>query len=365
MLDFTTLFRPLVERGQLLYFVYHMESGQVAYASASSQAFFGVAPEALNDELPKLIARVHPEDQEFVTARLGHLQQGKFVEDVELRLLPADDPEGPVQWLCVAAARVEETPGNTYISGTVQDITRNREYIENADRFNKKKNTTLEILSHDLAGPFIMIKQVAGFISDRVGNLQDVRLNELLNVMQTTCQDSINMIRDFVDNEFLESVNVQMKTERYNLAYELRETIKQLQNVEENLSKHFSYEGPEQLYYTLDHNKFMQVINNLISNSIKFTPDGGSISVSLQQHPHEVLITVTDTGIGIPQALQPALFERFTPARRPGLRGERTTGLGMSIIKTIVELHGGHIRMESKEQEGTTFYISLPPEQEG
>ncbi|TGE05441.1 sensor histidine kinase [Hymenobacter fodinae] len=363
MLDFATLFRPLAERGQLLYFVYHPESGRVVYASASCQSVLGVEPEALTEALPSIVARVHPDDISYAQARLGHLQQGRFVEDVELRLEKPNDPEGGVQWLCITAARVEHESGTTYISGTVADVTRNREYLENADRFNTKKNTTLEILSHDLAGPFIMIKQVAGFVSEKVEELNDSTINELLMVMQTTCQDSINMIRDFVDTEFLESVNVQMKPERTNLAEELRQLIEQFQSSEENLSKHFAYEGPEQLYYSLDKNKFMQVINNLLSNSIKFTPDGGQITIYLQEDAQEVQIRVVDTGVGIPAALQPVLFERFTPARRPGLRGEKTTGLGMSIIKAIVELHGGRIWVESAEEQGSTFFIALPREQ--
>jgi two-component system sensor histidine kinase VicK len=363
MLDFAALFRPLAERGQLLYFVYHQESERVVYASSSCQSVLGVEPEALTEALPGIVARVHPDDQNYAQARLGHLQQGRFVEDVEVRLVKPDDPEGAVQWLCVTAARVEQEPGTTYISGTVQDITRNREYLENADRFNTKKNTTLEILSHDLAGPFIMIKQVAGYVSEKVGGLNDSTLDDLLTVMQTTCQDSINMIRDFVDTEFLESVNVQMKPERTNLAEDIQQLIGQFQSSEENLSKHFVYEGPGQLYYSLDKNKFMQVLNNLLSNSIKFTPDGGHISIQLQESGQEVQIRVIDTGVGIPAALQPVLFERFTPARRPGLRGEKTTGLGMSIIKAIVELHGGRIWVESAEGLGSTFHIALPRKQ--
>jgi two-component system sensor histidine kinase VicK len=363
MLDFATLFRPLAERGQQLYFVYHLEGERIEYASASAQTVLGVAPEQLMDALPSILARLHPDDQSYAQTRLGHLLQGRFVEDVELRLVNPDNAGSPVQWLCITVARVEQGPGQTYLSGTVQDVTRNREYLENADRFNTKKNTTLEILSHDLAGPFIMIKQVAGFVSEKVENLNDSTVNELLSVMQTTCQDSINLIRDFVDTEFLESVNVQMKPERTNLAQDLQQLIEQFQSSEQDLNKYFMYEGPEQLYYSLDKNKFMQVINNLLSNSIKFTPDGGRITVILQQLAQEVLIQVIDTGIGIPAAVQPMLFERFTPARRPGLRGEKTTGLGMSIIKAIVELHGGRIWVESAEHQGCTFFISLPYEQ--
>ncbi|GAB3239655.1 hypothetical protein GCM10027346_33100 [Hymenobacter seoulensis] len=360
MLDFAALFRPLVERSQVVYFVYHLEARQFHFVSPAYETVFGQPCAEATAALPRLISRLHPDDHHFVGARLAHLMRGKFVEDVEVRLVPENDPNGPVQWLYVTAGRVEQSPGHTYLSGTVQDITSNREYLDNVDKFNKKKNTTLEILSHDLAGPFAMIKQVAGFVTEKVESLHDSQLNHLLHIMQNTCQDSINLIRDFVDNEFLESSNVQMKVERADLALELREMVAEYQKSAEDIAKHFSYKGPEQLFHVLDHNKFMQVINNLLSNSIKFTPDGGRIRVGLEEHPDQVLITVADNGIGIPDEFQDTLFERFTPARRTGLRGEKTTGLGMSIIKTIVELHQGRIWFESAEGQGTTFFIALP-----
>ena len=106
----------------------------------------------------------------------------------------------------------------------------------------------------------------------------------------------------------------------------------------------------------------MQVINNLISNSIKFTHDGGIISVSIEDKQDTVLFTVADNGIGIPAKYHDKLFDKFTKARREGLKGEPSTGLGMSIIKTIVEWNDGKIWFDSKENEGTTFYIELPKE---
>src|SRR5690606_32111644 len=103
-----------------------------------------------------------------------------------------------------------------------------------------------------------------------------------------------------------------------------------------------------------------QVINKLVSNSMKFTPDGGTITVKIEDKQDSVLFTVADNGIGIPKKYHHELFEKFTHARRPGLRGEPSTGLGMSIIKTIVEWHNGKIWFDSKENEGTTFFIQLP-----
>ncbi|QNH62072.1 sensor histidine kinase [Hymenobacter sediminicola] len=358
MLDFSTLFRPLAEHSQLLYFVYHLEAQKFLYVSPAYETILGRPATAVNEEWPNLLALVHPDDQAYAEGCFRHLLHGTFLEDVELRLL---HPDGRVQHLCFAVSRVSESAGCSYLSGTVHDYTSTREYMDNADRFNKKKNATLEILSHDLAGPFVMMEQLAGYVGEKILPLQDTKLDELLRVMKTTCQDSISLIRDFVDNEFMESSHVELKIERVDMVAELREMLEEYQRSEEHLSKNFLFrpESPS-AYIEVDNNKFMQVINNLISNAIKFTPDGGQIEVSVVEEPGRVLVSVADNGIGIPKQLMPVLFDRFTPARRPGLRGEKTTGLGMSIIKTIVELHKGHIHCQSVEQQGTTFTIELP-----
>ena len=116
----------------------------------------------------------------------------------------------------------------------------------------------------------------------------------------------------------------------------------------------------ERIFAEIDEDKFMQVINNLISNSLKFTPKNGNIDVYLTESKKQVLITVADNGIGIPKKYHATLFEKFTNARRNGLNGEQSTGLGMSIIKTIIEWHKGKIWFDSEENKGTTFYIELP-----
>jgi two-component system sensor histidine kinase VicK len=103
-----------------------------------------------------------------------------------------------------------------------------------------------------------------------------------------------------------------------------------------------------------------QVLTNLVSNAIKFTPDGGHIRVTFEPCPECVRIHVVDNGVGIPAALQPHLFERFTKARRPGLRGEETTGLGLVLCKTIVDWHQGKLLVTSQEGQGTTVTIELP-----
>jgi two-component system sensor histidine kinase VicK len=125
--------------------------------------------------------------------------------------------------------------------------------------------------------------------------------------------------------------------------------------------KHFEFEySAAQVFVQVDQTKFMQALVNLVSNANKFTHTNGHIRVTVQEKAGSITLSVSDDGIGIPKDLQPQLFERFTKARRPGLKGEETVGLGLSIVKRIVELHGGKIWAESEENKGSTFFIELP-----
>jgi two-component system sensor histidine kinase VicK len=114
------------------------------------------------------------------------------------------------------------------------------------------------------------------------------------------------------------------------------------------------------VYAHLDVNKMTQVLTNLVSNAIKFTPDGKRVAVKVEKWPGCFRVHVIDEGVGIPESLQPYLFERFTKARRPGLRGEHTTGLGLALCKTIVEWHKGSIKVNSAEGQGCTITVEIP-----
>lgn len=106
--------------------------------------------------------------------------------------------------------------------------------------------------------------------------------------------------------------------------------------------------------------KLQRVVDNLLNNAAKFTPENGEIRLGMRPHRGGIRIYVTDTGIGIPPELLPTLFDRFTPSRRQGLNNEPSTGLGLHICKQLVQQHGGNIHVSSQENKGTVFNIDLP-----
>jgi two-component system sensor histidine kinase VicK len=285
------------------------------------------------------------------------LLAGEKKQDMEFRIVNA---LGIEKCLKVLVTKVEGEKNKVFLSGTAEDISGTKQYLDNLQKFGAKKNSVLEILSHDLAGPLNILQNLAGLVATKVKSYEDQQLNELINMMIESCKRNVKLIREFVAVEFLESSAVVLNKQRINIVGRFKQIIEEYKNSEEAIGKTFHFHfSHEPLILEIDDMKFMQIINNLVSNSIKFTPDNGNISLQIEEKENTVLFTVADDGIGIPADLQPVVFDKFSKARRPGLRGEESTGLGMSIIKNLVSWHGGKIWFESEENKGTTFYIEL------
>jgi two-component system sensor histidine kinase VicK len=359
-MDFAAFFETLTATTSLIYFCYRPADRQVLYVSSAYERVLGGQVATVNEDLPDWLAALHPDDQPYLAECLAYAATGGTARGVQLRLAR---PDGSTRWLCLTATGyfpAGEQDG-VLLSGHVEDITRTQAVLSHAQRYQAKKNSMLEILSHDLASPLALVEQMADYLTEKVAALQDTELNWMIVRMRQTCQEGVNLVRDFVDQEFLDSANVDLQLVRLDLANRLQIVLDNYQQRQAAAGHLFFFEASHpSIYADIDENKFLQVINNLLGNAIKFTPDGGQLRVTVSQHPAHLLVTVADDGVGIPADLQAGLFERFTQARRPGLRGEKSTGLGMSIIKTIVELHSGRIWVESQEGQGTTFFIQLP-----
>ena len=357
MPDYTAMFARQAVTSAHVQFVFDVAAGQVVYVNDAYRQVLHGNPDEVNAELLPLLARLHPDDRPRLADYWTQWCQGPMRDEVEFRLR---HPNAPDQWFCLTPFYDQDADGAVWLVGSLRDISVTKRYQANADLFNSRKNATLEILSHDLSGAFIMVQQIAEFLREEVQTPANPQVTTMLRTLETTSRDSVKMIRDFINLEFLTSANSDLKRDRVNICAVLREPLDQLRS-SSGLAHHFTYELPAApLYASLDVNKFTQVVLNLVSNALKFTPDAGHVSVAVEPGPGSVRIYVRDNGVGIPLALQPLLFEPFTKARRPGLRGEPTTGLGLVLCKTIVEWHHGTLEVVSTEGEGTTFTVEIP-----
>jgi signal transduction histidine kinase len=109
-----------------------------------------------------------------------------------------------------------------------------------------------------------------------------------------------------------------------------------------------------------DRDRLTQVLTNLLSNTVKYSPNGGEVKVRTELRDALVQVSVSDQGVGIPEAALERVFERFSRIEHPDTSSAAGTGLGLAIVKEIVELHGGHVWAESQPEEGTTFHFTIP-----
>ncbi|SFP94771.1 PAS domain-containing sensor histidine kinase [Hymenobacter arizonensis] len=356
MPDLTALFAHQAQASAHVQFVFNLTAGRVAFVNDAYGRVLHGEPEQVNAELPALLARLHPDDQPQLAEYWAQWSRGGRPAEVEFRLRHPEDQD---QWFRLTPYYEQDAEGAVWLLGSLRDISVTKRYQANADLFNSRKNATLEILSHDLSGAFIMVQQIAEFLREEVQAPANPQVTVMLRELEATSRDSVKMIRDFINIEFLTSANSDLKRDRVDVGAVLREPLDQLTT--KSFAHHFAYSLPAApLYANLDVNKFTQVLLNLVSNALKFTPDDGHISVVVEPGPGSVRILVQDDGVGIPLALQPVLFEPFTKARRSGLRGEPSTGLGLVLCKTIVEWHRGTLEMVSAEGQGTTFTIEIP-----
>ena len=357
MVDLAAFLVAQADASTHVQFVYNVTSGEVAYVCPAYEDVFGGQVNEATAELPGLLARIHPDDREYLANYWRLWVQDRISQDVEIRLLGANQP---IQWFCLTPSWQQQADGSVLIGGVLRDISVLKRSEDNADRFNVRKNATLEILSHDMSGAFVMVKQIVDYLHEELPEAPE-RVNKMLHVLARTSEQSVRMIREFINLEFLASANTDLKRARMDIGAVLEAPLEDFRQNKALLGQHFTCSLPATpVYVNLDINKFTQVITNLISNALKFTPAGGRVAVRVEQMPTSVRIEVEDEGIGIPLALQAHLFEPFTKARREGLRGEPTMGLGLTLCKTVVEWHQGTLTVVSTEGQGSTFTVELP-----
>lgn len=359
MLDLAALFLAKVNASPQVHFVYDIAAGRVIFVNhAYEQVLLGTGT-GINAELPALLARIHPDDRGYLDEHWARWVRGEQLGEINVRLQRAGES---AQWFAAipyyhhpaAAAR------GPLLVCTLHDISAAKHHQANSDLFNSRKNVTLEVLSHDASGAFIMIEQLAQYLREELPEAAQAQV-QLLELLENTSRESVKMIRDLINIEFAAAATTNLKVDRVELGEIMRGPLEQLRIGYELLGHHFAYTLPAAaVYVNMDVSKFTQVVINLVSNAMKFTRDEGLVQVVVVGLADRARVEVCDDGIGIPAAMLPYVFERFTRARRPGLRGEETVGLGLSLCKTIVEWHDGTLSVVSTEGEGSVFAVEIP-----
>lgn len=350
-------FYQIAEQASDGYFIFDVETGNFQYLNEALCRMWDVRAEDISINPVSLLEYIHPDDQFLVECCYHEVIADLNPKTYEFRLLTADQYEKHI--------RIKITPvkekDKLLLCGTLEDITVERHNRIHIEQINARKNIALEVLAHDLKEPFGMMKLAASSMVNGIKKFEDSYLSEGLAFIIEMCERNMRMVKSLINKEFLKSAEVEIKKDRTDIIWELRDLIRFYKRSRLRDQKQFSFKtASDKIYVRWDSMKFLQVLNNLISNAIKFTSDQGRIALTAEDKGETALITLADDGVGIPTEIRDSLFDRAEQGLKPGLLGEDSHGLGMGIIKAIVDLHGGKIWFETELGKGTIFYIELP-----
>jgi signal transduction histidine kinase len=320
------------------------DNGVVRYRNRAFEEAFGSDAEHWLKEAARTLA-----------GERGWLQ-GFFMDVDEQRMIDVEI-EGRVYRIDYIM-RLDE-PDGPAVALSFEDVTKQREAEQS------KSDFTAQIV-HDLRGPLSGIQGTLEFVLAQEGNKLDSLYSDLLQEAHRESERMMSLINELLDFSKIESGNFAVESEPVRVAGVLKRAVRSLQSVASRdeiflLSAH----GRDVPQIIGSVEKLTQAVINLISNSLKFTPKKGLISVGAQivrngDVPEAIVVTVTDTGMGMKAEEIDQIFEKYKQSNTKSLRGGSGTGLGLYIVKQVVEAHGGEVSVASIEGVGTSMVLRLP-----
>ncbi len=327
------------------------------YWNESSLSYIGAVPEGANSA-HALLDAVHPQDRDELMRRWDTATTERHRFELKFRIrgrdglfrshlgrgIPQRDDQGAViGWILTAT-----------------DIEAENQALLRAETANRVKDEFLATVSHELRNP---LNAIVGWVHLlRVGNLDADQSRHALQTIERNVHLQVSLIDEILDLSRIARGKIQLSYRLVDLVSLINSALDVIRPAAEakELCVEWNWEGPS-LRIMGDPERLQQVISNLLSNAVKFTPPGGVIRVGLERSYRHAVMTVQDTGKGIRPEFLPFIFETFRQADNTTTRQDYGLGLGLSIARKLVELHGGHIMAESEGVDrGATFSVTLP-----
>lgn len=342
---------------------WNVQTGEVTFNSRWAE-MRGYRLEEIRPHVETWSSAVHPDDWEKVQKALNDHFQGLAPEyEAEHRVRTKSG-----EWIWVLdRGRVfarDENGKPLRMVGTELDITERKQneiekqrLYEEARRAIKTREDILAIVSHDLKNPVAAMELVADVL-DHLTPRDLSKIREVASKIRTGTGQMRSLIEDLLDFAKIQGGILAIDRYAENLS-EIAIPILEILRIRATAKgQKMTVDIPATLpEVACDHHRIGQVFSNIIGNAIKFTPDGGSIRIQARKQDEMILVSVADTGPGIPPELLPRIFERFWQAERTRRAG---SGLGLSIAKGIIDAGGGKIWAESRPGKGSTFHFTLP-----
>ena len=311
---------------------------------------------------------VHPDDFEEAKQHLKKLLKSRIQnsDEFELRII---NRAGNIVWIRNKINLVRNPDGVIIkVYGLISDITLRKKAqdelkksTDNLIKLNETKDRFISIISHDLRTPFSSILGFTDLLLNDEG-LNEEEKKQYIEFIRESSQAMLQLVNSLLDWTRIQTGRIKFEPEKSDAYKIIENSINTLGGTAIQKGIQITSEVEPDLFVFADPGLLLQVFNNLISNSVKFTREGGTITIS-GRHSEQTRFyefSVRDTGTGIKKENLDKLFNVDTKFSSEGTAGEKGTGLGLSLVKEIIEKHGGDIHVESKLGIGTEFIFTIP-----
>lgn len=239
---------------------------------------------------------------------------------------------------------------------------KNNELLNLTLEYDKMKTEFFSNISHELKTPLNVILATIQLLKSQKGQVyQGLRENKYLKIMQQNCYRLLRLVNNLIDITKIDSNYYEIKLQNYNIVYLVEEITTSVADYAMGKGITIIFDtNTEEKVVACDPDQIERIILNLLSNAIKFTPSGGNIWVTIFDKGEKMEISIKDTGIGIPQDKQECIFNRFQQVDKSLTRQSEGSGIGLSLVKALVEKHNGKINLNSELGKGSEFTIEIP-----
>lgn len=244
-------------------------------------------------------------------------------------------------------------------------ILENNRLISKTSELNKMMTEFFSNISHELKTPLNVILgavQILSLPTKEIVNTEDnFRTNKYLKTMKQNCYRLVRLVNNLIDISKFDSGYFKLDLHNHNVVNVIEDITLSVSDYAENKGIELIFDTDvEEKVMAIDLDKIERIILNLLSNAIKFTDEGGQILVSLWDRNDSIVISVKDSGVGMPKDKIDMIFERFGQVDKTLARNREGSGIGLSLVKSIVDMHGGNIKVQSEYGKGSEFLIELP-----